>query len=146
MYIFITHRIIMIKLEVSTFPIVVIFCRGWGAWGCKIMCRQFPMYHGKAVFSFIIVQFSCVQITKHIMPDRCIRFFALNITSLSLLCRRSWRYWTSKKKKLNKYIWSSCVPKIMSILLIIFCVIYGALCIQLARYCYDDCENMCILS
>ena len=39
-----------------------------------------------------------------------------------------------------------CVSKIKSILSIIFNAIYGAVCIQLTHFSYDDCENMSTLS
>ena len=39
-----------------------------------------------------------------------------------------------------------CVSKITSILSIIFHATYGAACIPLTLFGYDDCENMCILS
>ena len=39
-----------------------------------------------------------------------------------------------------------CVSQIKSVLSIIFHAIYGTVCIQLAHFSYDDCENMCPLS
>ena len=36
-----------------------------------------------------------------------------------------------------------CVSKIRLVLSIIFHAIYGAVCIQLTHFSYDDCENTC---
>ena len=39
-----------------------------------------------------------------------------------------------------------CVSKIKSVPIIILHAMYGAVCIQLTHFCYDDCENTCTLS
>ena len=59
--------------------------------------------------------------------------FTHYITILSSLCRRIWRYRPSKM--LVGYILS-----------IIVHASFGAVCVQLNHFCYDDCENTCILS
>ena len=45
----------------------------------------------------------------------------------------------------QEYILSR-VSEITSILLIIFCVIYGAVCFHLTHLSYDECKNTCTLS
>ena len=63
----------------------------------------------------------------------------LHITSLSSLCRRIWRYWTS-------IILSSVCLRLSQFSQVIFHAIYGAVCIQLTHLSYDDCVNTCTLS
>ena len=76
-------------------------------------------------------------------PDDGIRLFLHYITSLSLLCRRIWRYCTSK------ILGREILPRVflrLRFFSIIFHAIYGPLCIRLAHLSYDVCMNTCTLS
>ena len=86
----------------------------------------------------------CAQIIKCIMAWWSYSLFAHYTTSLSSLCRRIWRYCTSKLHV--KYSFVEYVSKIKSVLSIIFLAIYGAVCIQLTHFTYDDYENTCTSS
>ena len=69
-----------------------------------------------------------------------IRLFAHYTTPLLSSCRPIWRYWTA-----NRYSVMN-VSKIRSVLSTIIHVIYGAVCIRLNNFSYDDCENTCTWS
>ena len=69
-----------------------------------------------------------------------IRLFALYITSLSLSCRRIWRYWISKILSIE------CVSKIEAIPSVIFHAIKAAVCIQLTHFSYNVWEKIWTLS
>ena len=49
-------------------------------------------------------------------------------------------------KHLSDIFFRECVSKIRSVFSIIFHAIYGAVCIQLTHFFYDDCENICTRS
>ena len=92
--IFITHPIIIIKLKVSTFPIVAIFF--------VVVCLRWLCHYVLSV-SYIsrenLVLLLLLLCSFMVYTNNRIRYglmFARYITSLSSLCRRIWRYWTSK--------------------------------------------------
>ena len=94
------HVIIIIKLEVSTWPIVVIFFRGcvpemFVTSHSITYCIYIP---GKPGFCFHYDWVVCDEIKysdAFWLADR-IRLFAHNIISLSSLCKIIWRHWTYK--------------------------------------------------
>ena len=140
---YITHPIIIIKSEESTFPIFVIFSLGCVSEGVVLSYAiSFICISGKLGFvSLITVQFYNVRKWSNTLwPGGRIRLFALYTTSLSQLCRRIWRYWTSKI--LVSYTLSSVfTSKSVSQLSVMQ---YMGLCIQLTDF-YDDCEDICVL-
>ena len=98
--IFITHLIIIIKSEVSTFPIVVIFFRG---------CVSEMVVLSYSVISYIYIpgklglcfHFWCsvygiCKRSDTLWPVGRVRLFADYTISLSSLCRLIWRHWTTK--------------------------------------------------
>ena len=105
----VTH-LIVIKLEVSTFPIVVIFflllCVGGG---CTIIfCHLLHMCLGGAetLFPLLMCSLWCVQMIRYILrPAGCVPSFAHYSISLSSLCRHIWRNCTSHR--LVRYMLSS---------------------------------------
>ena len=114
--IFITHLIIIIKLEVSTSPIVVrFFCGCVSAWSCcTIICCRFYINPRKSwvvllllhFFIYFITILRCVQIwSSALWPYGHIGLLTHYTNSLSSLCRHIWRYWVSKI--LVRYILSS---------------------------------------
>ena len=105
-WLFITHFIIIIKLEVSTFPIVVIFFRG-----CVyevvvlsnyvIYYTYIPLTPGPCFHYWCAVYGICKR--SDTLWSVCrIFFFANHTISLSSSCRLIWRHWTTKM--LAKYM------------------------------------------
>ena len=77
--------------------------------------------------------------SNSLWPAGHVRLFADYIISLSSLCRLTWRHWTNKM--LGRYMLPS-VSKIETILSIIFHSLYGAVCLQLTQFSWDDRENV----
>ena len=138
---FITHLIILIKSEVSTFPIAVIFplvvCLRWLYY--HILSSITYIYPGNTGTLFPLLMFSLwyLQIIGYI---GCVRLFADYDISLSSLCRLIWRHWTTKI--LSQLYNAECVSKIETILSIIFCSLFGAVCLQFTQLSCDDRENV----
>ena len=108
----------IIKSEVWTFQIVVIFLPWLYAWGgCTTICCRFHT----------------------LWPDGCTLYIALP---------RYHHYADiSESIELLKYLYIlSSVSIIRSIPSVIFHAIYGALYNQLTHFSYDDCEDTCTLS
>ena len=98
--IFITHRIIIIKSEVSTFPIVVIFFRGCVSEMVVlsyfvIYCIYIPAILGPCFHYWCSVYGICKWSNK-LWPVGRVRLFTDYTISLSSLCRLIWRHWTTK--------------------------------------------------
>ena len=78
----------------------------------------------------------CVQI---------IGFFICTLRHLIIILMQT--YSNVLNLQINRDVYSlECVSKIMLIPLIIFCIIYGAVCFQLIHIPCDDCQSMCALS
>ena len=98
--IFITHLIIIIKSEVSTFPIVVIFFRGCVSE--MVVLSYSVIYYiyfpGKLglCFHFWCSVYGICKRSDTLWPVGRVRLFADYIISLSSLCRLIWRHWTTK--------------------------------------------------
>ena len=78
-----------------------------------------------------------------------IRFFLFVFFHITLPPYHRYEYLSEDielQKCLSDICCLECVSKIRSVLSIIFHVIYGAVCIQLAHFSFDDCENTCTLS
>ena len=98
--IFITHLIIIIKSEVSSFPIVVIFFRG---------CVSEMVVLSYAVIYYIYIPrtlgpcfhywcsvYGICKWSGTIWPVGRVRLFANYTISLSSLCQFTWRHWAIK--------------------------------------------------
>ena len=98
--IFITHLIIIIKSEVSTFPIVVIFFRGCVSEMVVlsysvIYCIYIPGKLGLC-FHFWCSVYGICKRSDTLKPVGRVRLFANYTISLSSSCRLIWRHWTTK--------------------------------------------------
>ena len=97
----ITYRIIIIKSEVSTFPIIVIFFfRGW-------VSEMVVLSYSVIYFIYIpgilgpCFRYWCsvcgiCKWSDTLRPVGCVRLFADYTISLSSLCKLIWRHWTTK--------------------------------------------------
>ena len=99
--IFITHLIIIIKSEVSTFPIVVIFFRGCVSE--MVVLSYSVIYYiyilGKLglCFHFWCSVYAIWKRSDTLWPVGPVRLFQhYTISLLSSLCRLIWRHWTTK--------------------------------------------------
>ena len=142
-----THLIIIIKSEVSTFPIVVIFFRG---------CLSAMVVLSYSVIYYIYISgtlgpcfcywcsvYGICKWSDTLWPVGRVRLFADYTISLSALCILIWRHWTTKM--LVRYV-LPCVSMIKTILSVILYSIYGAVCLQLTQFSCDDRGNVCTLS
>ena len=96
----ITHLIIIIKSEVSTFPIVVIFFRGCVSE--MVVLSYSVIYYiyipGTLVpcFHYWCSVYGICKWSDTLWPVGRVRLFADYTISLSSLCRLIWRHWTTK--------------------------------------------------
>ena len=119
--IFITHLIIIIKSEVSTFPIVVIFFRGCVS---EMVVLSYSVIYYIYIpgtpgpcFHYWCSVYGICKWSDTLWPVGRVRLFADYTISLSSLCRLIWKHWTTKM--LVRYMMPS-VSKIKTILSIIF--------------------------
>ena len=94
------HLIIIIKSEVSTFPIVVIFFHGCVS---EMVVLSYPVIYyiyipGKLelCFHFWCSVYGICKRSDILWPLGRVRLFADYTISLSSLCRLIWRHWTTK--------------------------------------------------
>ena len=96
---FITHFIIIIKSEVSTFPIVVIFFRGCVS-EMVILCSVIYYIYIPGIlgpcFHYWCSGYGICKWSNTLWPVGRVRLFADYTISLSSLCRLIWRHWTTK--------------------------------------------------
>ena len=146
-YIYIAHVIIIIKSEVSTFPIVIIFIRGCVP---EMFVTSYSVTHyiyvpGKTGICFIII----VQFMKS--ANIRIRF-GLQIVLVSLYSTPSHHHHCANLSegieliKCLSDIFVECVSKIKHILSVIHYTICGAVCFQFTHFSCDDWENIYTLS
>ena len=146
--IFIIHLIIIIKSEVSIFPIVVIFS--------MVVCLRWLYYHILSSITYIsrehwdFVSTICVQSidaqsmvfandrSDTLWPAGRVRLFADYAISLSSLCRLIWRHRTNKM--LVRYILPGVCLRLR--LFSQLSLIYGVVCLQLTPFTCHDCENV----
>ena len=140
--------IIIIKSEVSTFPIVIIFFRG-----CvpeMFVTSYYVTYYiyvpgkpGICFHYYCAVYDECKYSDTFWLANRT-RLFVQYTISLSSLCKLIWRHWTYKMPV--RYILSSVWVRwsIFSPLSIIQYV--GAVCFQFTHFSCDDWENILTLS
>ena len=138
--IFITHLIIIITSEVSTFPIVVIFFHGRVP---EVVVPSFAVGFiyilGKLGFvSFIIRQsYDVRKKLSTFWPNGRICLFADYISSSSSLCRHIWRHWTSKM--LVRYILSSVFLRLSQFSQLSILVQVMACCCSVPNHYLDQC-------
>ena len=142
----ITHLIIIIKSEVSTFPIVVIFS--------VAVCLMWLYHHMPSVsyisreswvfcLSLLCSLMMCAKDEVHYDP--MVVFDCLHVTLRHYRHHAELSENIELLKCLSGTFCFEYVSKIKSILSIIFPVIYGAMCIQLTHLSYYDYENTCTL-
>ena len=105
----IAHVIIIIKLEVSTFPIVIVYFRGcvpemFVASHSVTYCTYVPGKPGICFHCYFAVYNECKYSDTFRLADRT-RLFVQYTISLSSLCKLIWRHWTYKMPV--RYILSS---------------------------------------
>ena len=105
----IAHVIIIIKSEVSTFPIVIIFCRGcvpemFVTSYSVTNCIYVPGKPGNCFHHYCAVYDECKYSDTFWLADRT-RLFVQYTISSSSLCKLIWRHWTYKMPL--RYILSS---------------------------------------
>ena len=96
----IAHVIIIIKLEVSTFPIIIIFFRGcvpemFVTSYSVTYCLYVPGKPGICFHYYCAVYHECKYSDTFWLAD-CTRLFVQYTISLSSLCKLIWRHWTYK--------------------------------------------------
>ena len=127
----------IIKSEVSTFPIVTLFFRG---------CVPLHIRSGKTgnLFSLLLCSLWCVQIVGYVLACRSYSFVC-TVHHLIIIIVQTYL------KTLN--LWNSCqiyvvecVSKIKDVLSVIHHKICGAVCFQFTHFSCDDWENIYTLS
>ena len=96
--IYIAHVIIIIKSEVSTFPIVITFSRGcvlemFATSYSVTYCIYVPGKPGICFHYYCAVYDECKYSDTFWLADRT-RLFVQHTISLSSLCKLIWRHWT----------------------------------------------------
>ena len=140
----IAHVIIIIKSEVSTFPIVNIFFRGcvpgMFVTSCSVTyCIYVPRTPGICFHHHYAVYDECKYSDTFWFADRT-RLFAQYTVSLSSLCKLIWRHWTYKIDIFCR------VCKIKHILSVIHYTICGAVFFQFSlSISLVMMERICIL-
>ena len=124
-------------LRLSYFP----WLCAWG--GCTIICCRFHICISLKSWSFcLLFLWSLMMCTNNkVHYDFMVIFVCLHIT-LSYYHYEDLYENIKVLKCLSGTICLEYVSKIKPILLVIFYVIYGAACIQLTHFSYDDCVNM----
>ena len=143
----IAHVIIIIKSEISTFPIVIIFFRVcvpemFVASYTVTYCIYVPGKPGICFHYYCAVYDECKYLDTFLLADRT-RLFLQYTISLSSLCKLIWRHWTTNAYQIY---FVECVSKIKHILSVIHHTICGAVCFQLTHFPCDDWENIYTLS
>ena len=120
--IFVTHLIVIIKSEVSTFPMVIVICSRccvcvWGSCG---ICHLLYIDPGKVGVLFPLLCSLWCRICKSLgtLPVGHIPSFAHYAISLPSLCRFTWKHWTYKS-----YILSTACLRLSQLSFI--CSIWG---------------------
>ena len=147
-YISIAHVIIIIKLEVSTFPIAIIFS--------VVVCLRYLLHH---ILSLIVYTFwenrevAFIIIVQFMMSANIWIHFGLQIVLICLYSTPSHYHHCANLsegieliKCLSDIYCVECVSKIKHILSLIHYTICGAVCFQFTHFCCDDWENIYALS
>ena len=145
-YISIIHLIIIIKSEVSTFPIVVIFFRGCVS---EMVVLPYSVIYYTYIsgtlglcFNYLCSIYWCsvcgiCKRSDTLWPAGRVRLFADYTISLSSSCRLIWRYWTTKM--LVRYMLPSVCLRLRLFSQLSFFQ-YMGLCV-FSLPCHD-CENV----
>ena len=139
----ITHLIIIIKSEVSTFPIVVIFFRGCVS---EMVVLSYSVIYYIYIpgtlgpcFHYWCSVYGICKWSDTLWPVGRVRLFADYTISLSSLCRLIWKHWTTKM--LVRYMMPSVCLRLRQFSQLSLYSLYGAVCLQLTQFC-DDRENV----
>ena len=141
------HVIIIIKSELSIFPIVVIFFRdcvpGMFVTSYSVTyCIYVPGKTGICFHYHFAVYDECKYSDTFWLADRT-RLFVQCTISLSSLCKLIWWHWIYK---MPVRYFVECVSKIKHILSVIHYTICGAACFQFTHFSCDDWRNIYTLS
>ena len=144
----IAHIIIIIKSEVSTFPIVIIVFHGYmpGMFVTSYSvthCIYVPGKPGIYFHYFCAVYDECKYSDTFWLADR-IRVFVQYTISVASLRKLIWRHWTYKM--LVRYIMPSVWVRLSIISPVIHYSMCGAVCFQFTHFSCDDLENIYTLS
>ena len=138
------HYIIIIKSEVSTFPIVVIFFRGCGS---EMVVLSYSVIYYIYIpgtlgpcFHYWCSVYGICKWSDTLWPVGRVRLFADYTTSLSSLCRLIWKHWTTKM--LVRYMMPSVCLRLRQFSQLSLYSLYGAVCLQLTQFSCDDRENV----
>ena len=144
MYISITHLIIIIKSEVSTFPIVVIFFRGCVS---EMVVLSYSVIYYIYIpgtlgpcFHYWCSVYGICKWSDILWPVGRVRLFADYTISLSSLCRLIWKHWTTKI--IVRYMMPSVCLRLRQFSQLSLYSLYGAVCLQLTQFSCDDRENV----
>ena len=136
--IFITHFIIIIKSEVSTFPIVVIFFRGCVS---EMVVLSYSVIYYIYIpgtlgpcFHYWCSVYGICKGSDTLWPVGRVRLFADYTISLSSYCRLIWRHSTTKM--LVRYMLPSVCLRLRQFSQLSFIQYMG-----LTQLSCDDCEN-----
>ena len=139
----ITHLIIIIKSEVSTFPIVVIFFRDCVS---EMVVLSYSVIYYIYIpgtlgpcFHYWCSVYGICKWSDTLWPVGRVRLFADYTISLSSLCRLIWKHWTTKM--LVRYMMPSVCLRLRQFSQLSLYSLYGAVCLQLTQFC-DDRENV----
>ena len=139
----ITHLIIIIKSEVSTFPIVVIFFRGCVS---EMVVLSYSVIYYIYIpgtlgpcFHYWCSVYGICKWSDTLWPVGRVRLFADYTISLSSLCRLIWKHWTTKM--LVRYMMPSVCLRLRQFSQLSLYSLYGAVCLRLTQFC-DDRENV----
>ena len=139
----ITHLIIIIKSEVSTFPVVVIFFRGCVS---EMVVLSYSVIYYIYIpgtlgpcFHYWCSVYGICKWSDTLWPVGRVRLFVDYTISLSSLCRLIWKHWTTKM--LVRYMMPSVCLRLRQFSQLSLYSLYGAVCLQLTQFSCDDREN-----
>ena len=138
------HASIIIKSEVSTFPIVVIFFRGCVS---EMVVLSYSVIYYIYIpgtlgpcFHYWCSVYGICKWSDTLWPVGRVSLFADYTISLSSLCRLIWKYWTTKM--LVRYMMPSVCLRLRQFSQLSLYSLYGAVCLQLTQFSCDDRENV----
>ena len=143
----IAHVIIIIKSEVSTFPIVIIFFRG-----CllhhilSLIAYTFRENREFNLFSLLVCSLWWVQISRYVLACRSYSFACIvGLHHLIIIIVQTYLKALDFQNTCQIYF-VRCESNIKYILSVIHYAICGAVCFQFTHFCCDDWENIYTLS
>ena len=141
----IAHVIIIIKSEVSTFPIVIIFFRGWDV--CLVIfCHLLYIRSGKTgnLFSLSLCSLWWVQIFGYVLASKS-HSFVSTVHHLIIIIVQTYLKPFNLQNACQIYF-VAYVSTIKHILSVIHYTICGAVCSQFTHFSCGDWENIYTLS